>query len=201
MSNQQVWDAHYTRDRAQQHYPDENVVRVMKKTYPKPIAGRVALDLGSGSGRHLALLSEHFGEVHAADFSEASLRLLPAGLASVTQLTLPQVPFDDAKFDFILCWGVLHYLEPADVTKAVAQIWRVLKPGAQIFLTLRSDADTHLKLQLQTGDLATGHANLYTRTQAIALFAQFSNIKYGSISRQPLGEEYLVAHHMILAQR
>ncbi len=201
MNNESVWDKHYGRDRARQHYPDENVVRVLKKLYAAPSVGGVALDLGSGSGRHLPLLSEHFSEVCAADFSAASLQLLPSGLAAVTQLTLPQMPFNDARFDFILCWGVLHYLEAEKVPEAIAQIWRVLKPGAQIFLTLRSDADTHLKEQLRAGDLQSGHANLYSRAQATALFSAFSQIEYGFISRQPLGEVYLVAHHMILARK
>jgi SAM-dependent methyltransferase len=201
MSNRQVWDNHYGRDRARQQYPDENVVRVLKKYYAGPAEKRRALDLGTGSGRHLPVVAEHFSSLFAADFSEASLQLLPKGASAKAQLALPEIPFAAATFDFVLCWGVLHYLVTETVPDAISEILRVLKPGGRVFLTLRSDADTHLQRQLQTGDLASGHAQLYSKPAALQLFAGFTETQYGYIARQPLGEEGLVAHHMVLAQK
>jgi SAM-dependent methyltransferase len=87
---------------------------------------------------------------------------------------LPEVPFADASFDFVLCWGVLHYLVAETVPDALSEILRVLKPGGRVFLTLRSDADTHLRRQLQTGDLASGHAQLYSKPDALQLFTGFT---------------------------
>jgi len=200
MSNQKVWDTHYERPRARQAYPDENIVRVLKKEYAGQTGG-ICLDLGAGSGRHLPLLSEHFKRVVACDFSYTSLKPYAAENFSALQTALPDLPFAAGTFDFILCWGVLHYLPSAMLKPAVAEIARCLKPGGKIFLTLRSDADTHLKAQLKAGDLRDGHADLFSKEEALALFSGFAPVKYGFISRQPLGEEYLVAHHMLLAVR
>lgn len=201
MSNQRVWDTHYTRPRALQTYPDENVVRVLKKDFAHEIQGGTALDLGSGSGRHLPLMREHFARTIACDFSINSLKLYSAENFGALQAALPELPFATSSFDFILCWGVLHYLAGDALQPAIAEIHRVLKPGGKIFLTLRSDADTHLKAQLAGGDLKDGHAGLFSKDETLALFKNFARNSYGFIARQPLGEEHLVAHHMILAAR
>lgn len=201
MSNQKVWDSHYTRPRALQAYPDENVVRVLKKEFAHAIPGSAALDLGSGSGRHLPLLAEHFSRTIACDFSLNSLKLYAGADLGAFQAALPELPFADASFDFILCWGVLHYLKGDALKPAIAEILRVLKPGGKIFLTLRSDSDTHLNAQLGAGDLKDGHANLFSKEETLSLFDGFARTSYGFIARQPLGEEQIVAHHMILATR
>jgi SAM-dependent methyltransferase len=200
MSNQSVWDNHYTRDRSRQQFPDENIVRLLRKNF----AGKrhaICLDLGTGSGRHLPLLVQHFDKVVACDFSRESLVIAAIREVSAAQSALPDLPFADDSFDFILCWGVLHYLHSAEVPRAVGEILRILKPGGRVFLTLRSDSDTHLKAQLKSGDLARGHAELFSQNAAVALFQRFSQTTYGYIARQPLGEEGLVAHHMILAEK
>jgi ubiquinone/menaquinone biosynthesis C-methylase UbiE len=51
------------------------------------------------------------------------------------------LPFADASFDVVVLSLVLSYLEhPAD---AVAEIWRVLKPGGRLVMsTMRRDADS-----------------------------------------------------------
>ncbi|HRP70147.1 MAG TPA: class I SAM-dependent methyltransferase [Turneriella sp.] len=201
MTNQSVWDAHYTRSRAQQLYPDENVVRLLKKEFGVLTAKSCALDLGAGSGRHLSLLSDHFERVYACDFSEKSLRLYPRRKINATQVKIPELPYLDASFDFILCWGVLHYLSHEDATATVAEIRRALKANGSIFLTLRSDKDTHLKSQLSTGDLREGYARLFTKEEALSFFDGFSQVKYGFILRQILGEELVVAHHVLWAKR
>ncbi|MBN8223025.1 MAG: class I SAM-dependent methyltransferase [Spirochaetes bacterium] len=199
--NRDVWDTHYARPHARQLYPDENVVRILKKEYAHPIQGGTALDLGSGSGRHLPLLGEHFTRTIACDFSLNSLKLYAAENFGALQAALPHLPFADKTFDFVLCWGVLHYLKGDALRPAIAEILRILKPGCGLFLTLRSDTDTHLRSQLVSGDLKDGHADLFSKDETLALFGGFARTSYGFIARQPLGEEHVVAHHMILATR
>lgn len=200
MSNQSVWDNHYTRDRSRQQFPDENVVRLLRKTFSGERRS-ICLDLGTGSGRHLPLLVEHFEKVVACDFSRESLLITASNRVTTAQAALPDLPFAAEMFDFILCWGVLHYLDDAALAPAIARIREVLKPGAGVFLTLRSDQDTHLAMQLKRGDLAGGHAKLYSKEEALSLFPAYTSVDYGFIARQPLGEAGLVAHHMLFARR
>ncbi|MBS0619349.1 MAG: class I SAM-dependent methyltransferase [Spirochaetes bacterium] len=200
-TNRNIWDIHYTRPRASQLYPDENVVRILKKEFSMKNSCLRALDLGAGSGRHLPLLSEHFAHTHACDFSANSLKHYAGEYPSALQAALPELPYADASFDFILCWGVLHYLPKASIPSAAMEIRRCLKPGGQVFLTLRSDNDTHLQHQLAAGDLKDGHARLFSKAEALALFDTFAQTRYGYITRQPVSEEYLVAHHMLLCQK
>jgi SAM-dependent methyltransferase len=200
MSNQSVWDNHYTRSRARQQFPDENVVRLLRRKFN---GGKksICLDLGTGSGRHLPLLSEHFEKVCACDFSRESLMIAAHEKIMIVQAALPELPFAAETFDFILCWGVLHYLDTTAIRPAMARIREALKPGAGVFLTLRSDQDTHLALQLKRGDLAGGQAKLYSKEEALSLFSAFTSVDYGFIARQPLGEAGLVAHHMLFVCR
>jgi len=201
VANQNVWDNHYVRSRAQQLYPDENVVRLLKKEFAAVAAKSCALDLGAGSGRHLPLLQEHFEHVYACDFSRTSLSLYSEEKLHKAQAKLPELPYADNSFDFILCWGVLHYLAQEEIAVAIAEIRRVLKPNGSIFLTLRSDKDTHLKSQLSAGDLREGHARLFSKEEALTLFEGVSQIKYGFILRQILDEELVVAHHVLWVKR
>lgn len=200
MSNQSIWNKHYTRERSRQRFPDENVVRLLRKNFANKRLS-LALDLGFGSGRHLPLLQEHFAHVVACDFSHESLRLAQHAKVARVQARLPELPFAAARFDFILCWGVLHYLATREIEPAISAIRDILKPGAGIFLTLRSNQDTHLAQQLAQGDLAGGHAKLYSKEEALSLFTSFAQVEYGFIARQPLGEGGLVAHHMLFARR
>lgn len=199
-TNQTVWETHYTRERARQLYPDENVVRLLKRNFAVPQTGTRALDLGSGSGRHLPLLAEHFSEVVACDFSHTSLKMSDCTIKR-SQAALPELPFADSSFDFVLCWGVLHYLDAALLGPAVTSLERILKKGGHVFLTLRADSDTHLAAQLHTGDLREGHARLFSKKEALELFARFKTTQYGFIARQPLGEEGLVAHHLLFCEK
>lgn len=199
-TNQVVWETHYKRDRARQAYPDENVVRLLKRAFSLETPGSRALDLGSGSGRHLPLLAEHFSEVVACDFSHTSLKMSDSTLKR-SQAALPELPFVDAAFDFVLCWGVLHYLDAALLEPAIASLERILKKGGHVFLTLRADSDTHLAAQLHAGDLKEGHARLFSKKEALELFARFKTTQYGFIARQPLGEEGFVAHHLLFCEK
>lgn len=199
-ANRAVWDNHYGRQQALQQFPDENVVRFVRKNCPQKVFG-TALDLGCGTGRHLPLLAQGFTSAIGCDFSAQALALVPSDYP-VVQAALPELPFADGCFALVLAWGVLHYLNPSQVPEALAEIRRVLTPHGSVFLTLRSDQDTHLKKQIEKGDLQGGSAQLYSRKEAYALLSPFfASLKYGFILRQPLGEEEIVAHHMFHAQK
>jgi len=48
------------------------------------------------------------------------------------------LPYADANFDYIYARLVLHYLPKDKLAKALAELYRVLKPGGKLFVVVRS---------------------------------------------------------------
>ena len=108
-----------------------------------------ALDLGCGVGRHALFLAEHGFAVDAIDGAaaglafargEAARRGLPLNLR---QAAADALPFPDASFDFVLSWNVIYHGTMGDVGHRLAEIWRVLKPGALYQGTMLSKRDSN----------------------------------------------------------
>lgn len=198
MNNQEVWSKHYKEKKSKQFYPDENVVRFVNKLSQKEnLQNQTALDLGSGSGRNLVFLQTFFHRVIGLDFAKNTLD----NHHDVVRASALQLPFAENSFHFILCWGLLHYLETDTIESAICEIHRVLELGGTLLLTIRSDEDTHLAKQLTTGDLMSGRAALFSLERALDLFKNFSQVESGYICRRPIGEKELIAHHILAVTR
>ncbi len=193
--NQIQWEQHYTRERSRQQYPDENVVRYFSRLLRQlPAESQLTvLDLGTGSGRHLQYLNTLPLRAFGCDYSWEAIKLLPHTI----QAHAAELPFRALSFDVVLCWGVLHYLPAEEIPSLTSEVWRILKPGGRFFLTVRSDLDTHLAQTIEQGDLAGGKVKLYSEQEAKSLLQAFRNIQTGFISRRPLGESGLIAHHIL----
>ena len=98
------------------------------------VSGKSVLDLGTGSGFLAALLAARGAQVDAVDVSDASLELarMRARLSGVAdRVRLHNMPiealrFPDKSFDRIAGMFLLHHL---DLTRGLAEIHRVLRPG------------------------------------------------------------------------
>ena len=101
--------------------------------------GDWVLDLGCGEGRHCHGVHLEGGvNVVGLDMDEPSLRKAMAGVFELPPPKDPgacaflkgdayRLPFADATFDAVICSEVLEHL--LDYPKALAEIFRVLKPG------------------------------------------------------------------------
>lgn len=102
------------------------------------LRGRDVIDVGSGSGIATQLLAEAGGNVTAIDLTDWAVettrrRLAAFGLeGDVRQADAEQLPFDDASFDLVFSWGVIHH--SSDMNRALAELIRVCRPGGQIVL-------------------------------------------------------------------
>ena len=196
--NQSVWGHHYTQDRSRQDFPDENIVRYIQRYLRNNGENRAKptiLDLGSGSGRNLKYIRSVCKNTVGSDFSIEALR----GQDSVVCSMADDIPFHNNSFDLIIAWGLLHYLPKKQMHNCILEMKRILKPGGRIFGTLRSDQDTHLQNVLEKGDLSGANANIYSKDELIELFPDFAHVNTGHISRQPIGEDSTIAHHMFEA--
>jgi len=110
--------------------------------------GDRVLDMGCGGGRHAFALFKRGADVVALDYSHKDLVEVRTMLGAIrvegeapgkaqawtVQGTAYGLPFPDATFDRIIAAEVLEHL-PAD-TDAMAELFRVLKPGGLIAVTV-----------------------------------------------------------------
>ncbi len=113
-----------------------------------PLSEQTVLEAGCGTGNYLQALRPHLGSLVGVDFSEGMLAQARAKLGEEVELTfgsILEMPYDDERFDGIICTQVIHNLEegprvsddPATwasngfpyVTRFIQEAYRVLRPG------------------------------------------------------------------------
>jgi ubiquinone/menaquinone biosynthesis C-methylase UbiE len=100
------------------------------------------LDAGTGGGRaSLFMLKNGAEHVTFVDISEKNIEttsnmLKAAGYTNFSGkvVSLDELPYDDEKFDFVWCYGVIHHTKEPDAS--LVQISRVLRRGGNCFLFL-----------------------------------------------------------------
>jgi SAM-dependent methyltransferase len=96
---------------------------------PLAAAARRRLEVGAGMRPRLPLAGTHF-----VDISRPALRALGAedGLPAAAEITA--LPFADATFDLVCAFDIVEHVH--DDGRALAEIARVAKPGAEIVLSV-----------------------------------------------------------------
>ena len=92
------------------------------------------LDVGCGTGLNQEMLAQ-FGRVFGTDSSEEALRF--SRQRDVENLVLSDaeaLQFADETFELVTALDVLEHVD--DDLKALAEIWRVMKPGALLVVTV-----------------------------------------------------------------
>jgi len=197
LPNRSAWDRHYGRSRSVQDYPDENLVRLLKK-HP----GQSGLDLGCGSGRHISLLRDcGYSAIHATDVSETALELCRKRFryalfhpldARMLKKNHFEIPLPEESLDTVIAWGVLHYNPDEMIASMLKEVMRILKQGGRFLGTLRSHRDTHFK---NNPDMDGANLKTYTRPEAMDLLKDyFADVSLGYVERIPVGSKYRVCH-------
>ena len=115
--------------------PAQHVINFLKGK-----SGKI-LDLGSGAGRNMKNIQN--GKMYLTDFSEEMIRLAKKrakekGIdAEFFVSDLTKLPFEDNFFDSAICIAVLHCIKgEKNREKAVKELFRVLKPNAQVDISV-----------------------------------------------------------------
>ena len=97
------------------------------------------VDLGTGTGRMLALFSPRTREAEGLDLSHKMLTVARANLAragitnaKVRQGDVSATPFDQDSADLVIIHQVLHYVE--DTAAVLAEAARILRPGGRLLI-------------------------------------------------------------------
>ena len=99
------------------------------------------LDVGCGIGAHSIRLARRGFSVLGTDFSETVLtwaekNIRDRGMKDRIRLQREDIlssSFEDACFDYILCWGVLMHIH--DIERGISEIARILKPGGRLVIS------------------------------------------------------------------
>ena len=134
MEQQKVWD-----NIAQEWFEFKTKPARHVEEFLKGKTGKI-LDLGSGAGRHLIKIKK--GKMYLVDFSEKMIKLAKKRAkekniaAEFAVASLEKLPFEDNFFDYAIAVASLHCLNPTAQKKAIKELFRVLKPGAEAEITV-----------------------------------------------------------------
>lgn len=215
------WDKLYGGKVVGPRWPDDDVVRYLHRYLLKRDDVRRVLDFGCGAGRHCALLADAGYEAHGVDVSEnalasAAARLKAQGLkASFVKADMDSpLPFPDGHFDFILCWGLIHYDVAPNRRRAISEIRRLLRPGGLSLMTLRSRRDslcgTGRKIEENTYEVEDGLTkgikgmtmHFYDEAEAREFLSGFKNVLLGHRENTKLGSlNWRVAHWIAAVEK
>ena len=103
------------------------------------LAGRAQptiLDCGCGTGANLAVLAEH-GPSFGFDISRWGVELAHrAGRRRVLRASATHIPFQSERFDLVTAFDVLYTLTEEQERDAVAEMFRVLRPGGTLLVNV-----------------------------------------------------------------
>lgn len=99
-------------------------------------SGLRLLDCGCGTGSNLRLL-QPYGRAVGFDYNWTGLSIArTAGLHTIARARVDAIPFPSSAFDIITSFDVLYCLESKVEQAAVAEMYRVLKPGGALVVNV-----------------------------------------------------------------
>jgi len=94
------------------------------------------LDCGCGTGANAEWLN-HFGRAYGFDLSAVGLQIgHRLGRRRLARATVAAVPFPSNAFDVVTSFDVIYSLEARDERAAVAEMYRVVKPGGHAIINV-----------------------------------------------------------------
>jgi SAM-dependent methyltransferase len=193
-ANRRVWSDLYAAGGGRLELPDENLVRLLRRT--APAAPAAVLDFGCGSGNNLSYLARHGYTCCGADLSADALaftaeRLTNEGVRASLVRVETELPFASASFDLVVSWHVLSYADVGTAHAMLRELRRVLRPGGCLLITMlrpndvlvdgaeRIDSDTYRVVRTNLGQAGAVIFAPATRAAVEALVHRFEDVSIG----------------------
>ncbi len=173
------------------------------------LRGKRVLEVGCGSGFAVQLFAEAGAETVARDLTEWAVETTKARLAAfgltadVAQGDGEALDLDDASFDLVFSWGVIHH--STDMDRALRELVRVLRPSGRlvvmvyhrrslfyaVYKTLQHAQPLAQRIGLhfegaRTGDVQGLVVRHFSRAE---LRAKLEDVHLESVSVQPYGQD------------
>ena len=120
----------------------------------KGMGARTLLDFGSGSGRHVIYLAKAGLSVFGLDNSPKGIQftkewLEQEGLCANLLLgdMVEKLPYSDTFFDGIIAVQVIHHARIVVIRLLIREMWRILKRGGVLFVTVPMSKNPKLKYE------------------------------------------------------
>jgi ubiquinone/menaquinone biosynthesis C-methylase UbiE len=171
------WSARYANDLTFQNYNfivrREQVLELFDKE-----RGRY-LDAGCGTGDFIPALLERGGEVFAVDVAaemirQAQARLSPFEDAARIHLSVADVTnldFPENYFDAVIGVGLIEYL--SDDEPALEELYRVLKPGGILIVTVPNFASPFMAYEVLTAQARRLRRRVLARAKGYSVSPKF----------------------------
>jgi len=179
--------------------------------------GKKVLEIGVGLGADHQRFAEAGADLYGIDLTERGVehtrrRLALFYLSSILAVgDAEYLDFPDQNFDLVYSWGVLHH--SPDTLKAIAEVFRVLKPGGQAKVMIYHKWSMiglmlWLRYALLVGrpwrrlrriyaeHLESPGTKAYSYSEARQLFAQFNNVRistpltHGDLLESDVGQRH-----------
>ena len=143
MNQKQVWENISKEWNEFKKIPAESTMQFLKKQKGK------ILDFGSGSGRNLTKIKS--GKMYLLDFSEGMIELAKKKAkkekidAEFSVSSMTKTHYENNFFDGAICISAFHCLNKSEQKKAVKELYRILKPKAQILVGVWNKDSKRLK--------------------------------------------------------
>jgi 2-polyprenyl-3-methyl-5-hydroxy-6-metoxy-1,4-benzoquinol methylase len=166
------WDEwHRGRDALERRsaLPEVAVWRELALRHLGDVEGLSVLDCGSARGGFSRVLAERGAHVTAVDASAVAVELTRRqlqGAGEVVQADARRLPFDDDRFDAVVCLNTLNYVRPPQAV--VSELVRVARPGGRLVATTLNSwsplgASGALLARLGRNERAPGEAGISLR--------------------------------------
>jgi len=176
-----LWERLHHDEKHRLSYPSEHVVRWVAGLGAG--AGRRALDIGCGHGRHMEVFSRYWFVSTGCDVAlyNQSTHFSYGAISSYGEMTA--LPYADESFDVALAFGVFYYGTHQDHLQAIFELYRVLKPGGKALVVTRTFRDSRAK----TGEWVDVHTERMTDGDEAGMLINFMceediDVSYGMFS-------------------